>query len=70
MDAYICSVCGFLYDDESAEVGPDGKLIPFTELDFEWTCPNCGLKGTLFERTYSTRTTDLPTETEEEEKKK
>lgn len=60
MQAYICTVCGFLYDDESADVGPDGNLIPFEELDFDWVCPSCGVKANLFEPTESTRTKDIP----------
>jgi rubredoxin len=39
MQAYICTICGFLYDDESAERSPEGKLIIFQDLDFEWVCP-------------------------------
>ena len=68
MKAYICTVCGFLYDDESAEIGPDGKLIPFEELDFEWICPTCGVKATLFKETDSTRTTDIPVENSNDQK--
>ena len=60
MQAYVCSVCEFLYDDESAEVGPDGKLIPFEELDIDWTCPNCGVKADLFRPTTSERIQDIP----------
>jgi len=60
MQAYICTLCGFLYDEESAEKTPENKLIPFEELDFDWICPTCGLKGTLFQTTYSTRTKDIP----------
>lgn len=66
MQAYICTVCGFLYDDESAEKGPDGKLIPFEELDFEWVCPGCGVQGNLFKQADSTRTKDIPSEEEGE----
>jgi rubredoxin len=68
MDAYICSVCGFLYDDESAEKGPDGKPIPFKELDFEWLCPSCGVKTDLFKSTESTRTQDIPVEESDDKK--
>lgn len=63
MQAYICTVCGFLYDDESANIH-DGKPVPFTELDFdEWTCPGCGVKANLYKPTDSTRTPDVPDET-------
>lgn len=59
MQAYICTVCGFLYDDESVEHTPEGKPIPFEELDFDWVCPGCGVKGNLFKQTTSTRTQDV-----------
>lgn len=59
MRAYICTICGFLYDDESGETTPEGKLIPFAELDFDWICPGCGVKGNLFQETDSTRTHDV-----------
>jgi rubredoxin len=63
MKAYICTVCSFLYDDESAEIGPDGKLMPFSELDYEeWSCPGCGVKANLFKETDSTRTADIPSD--------
>lgn len=62
MQAYICTVCGFLYDDESADTGPDGNLVPFEELDLDWVCPGCGVKGNLFQKTNSTRTKDIPVE--------
>lgn len=68
MDAYLCTVCGFLYDEESAEKTPEGQLIPLKELDFEWGCPVCGGKGDTFEKTTSTRTKDVPVEETKETK--
>ena len=62
MQAYICSVCGFLYDDESAEKDLEGHLIPFEALDDEWACPICGTKEDLFKQTESDRTIDITTE--------
>ncbi|MCH7689110.1 MAG: rubredoxin [Planctomycetes bacterium] len=59
MQAYICTICGYLYDNESHENAPDGKPIPFSELDRDWMCPNCGTKAGLFKPTYSIRTEDL-----------
>ncbi len=60
MQAYICTVCGFLYDEQSAHIGPDGKKIPFDQLDFEWGCPICGVKATLFIPVESDRVPDIP----------
>ena len=52
MEKYICSVCGFLYDEETAERNPEGQLIPFQDLKSsdtsEWSCPNCGVNIDLF----------------------
>ena len=64
MQAYICTICGFLYDDESADHAPDGTLIAFEDLDLEWFCPGCGVKGNLFQETTSTRPHDIPSESE------
>lgn len=64
MRAYICTVCGFLYDDESAELTPEKKLVEFADLDIDWMCPSCGVKGHLFKETTSTRTKDIEKEEE------
>jgi rubredoxin len=58
MKAYMCSVCGFLYDDETAEKNLEGNGIPFEELSDDWVCPNCGVKQGLFLPTDSDRTED------------
>ena len=55
MQAYICSVCGFLYDDQTAEKNIEGVPLPFEELDDDWICPNCGVKPGLFLPTKSDR---------------
>lgn len=39
MMQYICSVCGYVYDEE----------IPFIELDDTYVCPICGVGKDLFE---------------------
>ena len=62
MQAYICTICGFLYDDESADLAPDGTRIAFEDLDLEWVCPGCGVKGNLFKTADSVRPPDLTTE--------
>jgi len=59
MKAYICTVCGFLYDDESAEKNLEGKIVQFEELDPEWICPGCGVSQKLFKETISDRTPDV-----------
>lgn len=62
MQAYICTICGFLYDDESADLAPDGTRIEFKDLDLEWGCPGCGSKGQLFQTADSVRPPDIPVE--------
>ena len=62
MQAYECTICSFLYDDESADKDREGKLIQFEKLDPEWVCPVCGVKQSLFRLTESNRTPDIPIE--------
>ena len=59
MKAYICTECGLLYDDESADIGADGKILTFEQLNDEWKCPICGIQKELFGQTKSDRTHDL-----------
>lgn len=58
--AYVCSVCGYLYDDESAEKTNEGILIPLSDLPDDWVCPICGVKPDLFTVTESDRIPDIP----------
>ncbi len=60
MKAYICGVCGYLYDDESAEKNQEGIIIPFEELPTDWVCPVCSVKPDLFQETKSDRVPDFP----------
>ena len=61
MKAYICTVCGYLYDDESADKNIESNVIPFEELNSEiWRCPICGVPADLFEESDSDRTPDVP----------
>jgi Rubredoxin len=64
MRAYLCPVCGFLYDEESADISTEGNVIPFEELDFDWICPSCGSKSELFQPTISNRPHDVPVDNE------
>lgn len=50
MKKYICSVCGFVYD-EAAGIPGDG-ITPGTnweQLPGSWTCPTCGAAKSEFE---------------------
>ena len=42
-DAYRCTTCGYIYDNEKEE-------IPFEELPDDWVCPRCGVGKELFEK--------------------
>ncbi len=58
MKSYICKVCGYLYDEETAEKDVSGKPVPFEEIPPEWVCPVCGVGQDLFQETYSNRPED------------
>jgi rubredoxin len=60
MQAYYCTVCGYVYDDETADKNAEGNPIPFEDLDEEWACPVCDTKPELFQRIDSDRTPDVP----------
>ena len=38
---YICSVCGYVYDDAA-------RKVPFSELPHDWKCPVCGSPKSAF----------------------
>ncbi len=59
MKSYICSVCGFLYDEETAEKDVEGVAVPFENLNDDWVCPICGVKQDLFITTDSDRPEDI-----------
>lgn len=44
MDKWICSVCGYVYDE--AQGDPDSGIAPgtkFADIPDEWVCPVCGI---------------------------
>ena len=62
MQAYYCTVCGYLYDDETADKNVEGNPVIFEELDSEWRCPVCDVQAALFQPLDSNRTPDVPAE--------
>ena len=38
---YVCSVCGYVYDEEV-------EGVPFSELPDDWACPMCKAPKSLF----------------------
>ena len=50
MKQYICSVCGYVYDEAAG--APDDGINPGTlwaDLPEDWTCPLCGAAKSEFE---------------------
>ena len=50
MKKYVCSVCGYEYDE--AVGGPDNGIAagtPFENLPEDWVCPLCGVGKEDFE---------------------
>ena len=47
---YVCTVCGFIYDE--AKGLPDQGIAPGTrweEIPESWVCPECGMSKSEFE---------------------
>ncbi len=47
---YVCSVCGYVYDEELGD--PDNGIAPgtkFEDLLEDFTCPLCGVGKDMFE---------------------
>jgi len=42
MKKYVCTVCGYTYDEEA-------EGIKFSELPEDWVCPICGVGKESFE---------------------
>ena len=43
MKAYMCLICGFVYDEKEGD--PDSGIAPGTRWDdvpLSWRCPDCG----------------------------
>jgi rubredoxin len=50
MKAYMCLICGFVYDEETGE--PESGIVPGTRWDdvpLSWRCPDCGAGKEDFE---------------------
>lgn len=51
MAKYVCTVCGYVYDE--AEGIPEDGIVPGTkweDLPDDWVCPLCGVGKSEFER--------------------
>ncbi|HHZ16685.1 MAG TPA: rubredoxin [Clostridia bacterium] len=51
MAKYVCSVCGYVYD-EAAGIPEDGIAAgtKWGDLPDDWVCPVCGAEKSAFER--------------------
>lgn len=50
MKKYVCTVCGYIYDEEKGD--PDSDIAPgtkFEDLPDTWVCPLCGASKADFE---------------------
>ncbi len=51
MAKYVCTVCGYVYDEE---VGDNSNNIEagtkFEDLPDDWTCPLCSVGKDMFEK--------------------
>lgn len=51
MEKYLCTVCGYVYDEEEGE--PDNDIIAGTvweDLPEDYVCPLCGVGKDMFEK--------------------
>ena len=51
MEKYICTVCGYIYDEAVGD--PDNGVAAGTKFDDvpeEWVCPLCGVSKSDFEK--------------------
>jgi len=51
MNQWICTICGFIYDE--AKGLPDHGIAPgsrFEDFPEDWVCPECGSPKASFER--------------------
>lgn len=49
MNAYLCPVCGYVYDEEAGH--PESGLapgVPWSEVPEDWTCPECAVRKPEF----------------------
>ena len=50
MKKYVCTICGFVYDEEKGL--PDEGIAPGTKLEDvpdDFVCPECGVGKDMFE---------------------
>jgi rubredoxin len=51
MEKYVCTVCGYIYDEEVGD--PDNGVAAgtkFEDISEDWVCPLCGVPKSDFEK--------------------
>ena len=51
MEKYVCTICGYIYDEAVGD--PDNGVEPgtkFEDVPEEWVCPLCGVPKSDFEK--------------------
>jgi len=51
MEKYVCTICGYIYDEEIGD--PDNGVVAgtkFEDVPEEWACPLCGVPKSDFEK--------------------
>ena len=51
MEKYICTICGYVYDEELGD--PDNGVAAGTKIEDipeDWVCPLCGVPKSDFEK--------------------
>jgi len=51
MEKYVCTICGYVYDEELGD--PDNGVEPgtkFEDVPEDWVCPLCGVPKSDFEK--------------------
>ena len=68
MQKYVCSICGFVYDETAGY--PQGGIAPGTkweDVPKDWVCPLCGATKNEFMLQTEPKTTTVITQSSEEE---
>ncbi len=50
MKKYVCTICGYVYDEAAGD--PDNGVAPGTkweDVPEDWVCPDCGVGKSEFE---------------------
>lgn len=51
MEKYVCTICGYVYEEELGD--PDNGVAPgtkFEDIPEDWVCPLCGVPKSDFEK--------------------